>query len=53
MRWRILPPVLRMDGSEVKLKVSEGGGSCGISVNKEGKPEIELSGVEALAGRTE
>lgn len=46
-------PVLRMDGSEVKLDVSEGGGSCGIWVDKDGEPQIELVGVEALAGRTE
>jgi phytanoyl-CoA hydroxylase len=46
-------PVLRMDGSEVKLDVSEGGGACGIWVDQEGKPVIELAGVEGLAGRTE
>lgn len=46
-------PVLRMDGSEVKLEISEGGGACGVWVSNEGQPAIELSGVEALAGRTE
>lgn len=46
-------PVLRMDGSEVKLDVSEGGGSCGVWVNQDGTPVIELSGIEGLAGRTE
>jgi phytanoyl-CoA hydroxylase len=46
-------PVLRMDGSEVKLDISEGGGACGIWVDQDGKPVIELAGVEGLAGRTE
>ncbi|MBE0697635.1 MAG: phytanoyl-CoA dioxygenase family protein [Anaerolineaceae bacterium] len=46
-------PVLRMDGSEVKLDVSEGGGACGIWVDQDGQPMIELAGVEGLAGRTE
>ena len=46
-------PALRFDGSPVELATSEGGGSCGIWVDQDGKPVIELTGVEALAGRTE
>jgi hypothetical protein len=46
-------PILRMDGTPVELDVSQGGGSCGIWVDQDGKPVIELSGVEGLAGRTE
>jgi phytanoyl-CoA hydroxylase len=46
-------PVLRMDGSPVGLDVSEQGGSCGIWVDQDGQPIIELAGVEDLAGRTE
>ena len=50
---RYYHPALRMDGSVVGLGVSEGGGSCGIWVDQEGKPVIEMTGVEGLAGRTE
>jgi phytanoyl-CoA hydroxylase len=39
-------PVLRMDGSIVTLKVSEPGGPCGVWVEKDGQPVIELSGIE-------
>jgi len=38
-------PVLRMDGSVVELEVSEGGGSCGVWVARDGQPVIELAGV--------
>jgi phytanoyl-CoA hydroxylase len=37
-------PVLRLDGSEVQLDISEGGGSCGIWVEKDGEPVIEMTG---------
>ena len=46
-------PVLRMDGTPVEMGVSERGGSCGIWVDENGKPVIEMSGVEELANRTE
>ena len=46
-------PALRMDGSVIELGVSEGGGSCGIWVDHEGQPAIELSGAEELAKKTE
>jgi phytanoyl-CoA hydroxylase len=46
-------PVLRMDGSTIELETSSGGGSCGIWVDEEGKPVIEMAGAEGLAGRTE
>jgi phytanoyl-CoA hydroxylase len=46
-------PVLRMDGSQIELDVSEGGGTCGVWVDQDGEPIIELSGIEGLAGRTE
>ncbi|MEZ4709448.1 MAG: phytanoyl-CoA dioxygenase family protein [Caldilineaceae bacterium] len=35
-------PVLRMDGSEVELGVSERGGPCGVWVNQEGEPAVEM-----------
>jgi ectoine hydroxylase-related dioxygenase (phytanoyl-CoA dioxygenase family) len=35
-------PVLRMDGSVVELGVSEGGDKCGVWVERDGAPAIEL-----------
>jgi len=46
-------PALRMDGSVIELETSQGGGSCGIWVDEEGQPAIEMAGVEGLSGRTE
>jgi ectoine hydroxylase-related dioxygenase (phytanoyl-CoA dioxygenase family) len=39
-------PVLRMDGSEVDLGVSETGGPCGIWVDENGTPVAKVEGVE-------
>ena len=39
-------PVLRMDGTEVELDVSEQGGPCGVWVERDGKPEAVLEGIE-------
>jgi len=39
-------PVLRMDGTTVAFEVSEPGGPCGVWVEKDGQPVIELSGIE-------
>lgn len=39
-------PVLRMDGTEVELGVSERGGPCGTWVEKDGTPVVEM--VESL-----
>lgn len=42
-----MKPVLRMDGTEVgALTVTELGGPCGVWVEKDGQPAIEVSGVE-------
>lgn len=38
-------PVLRMDGSLVELGLSEGGGSCGVWVENDGRPVIEMQGI--------
>ncbi len=35
-------PVLRMDGSEVSLGVSEKGGQCGVWVDSEGETALEM-----------
>ncbi len=39
---RFYHPVLRMDGTEVKLGISEGGGPCGVWVEQDGKPVVEM-----------
>lgn len=39
-------PVWRLDGSEVDLESSEWGGQCGVWVDKNGTPVVELSGTE-------
>ena len=41
-----LRPVFRMDGTMVTLKVTEPGGPCGVWVDKNGQPVIEMSGIE-------
>lgn len=35
-------PVLRMDGSEVEVGASEGGGPCGVWVDRDGTPVAEI-----------
>ncbi len=45
-------PVLRFDGTEVELNDSEWGGRCGVWVDQEGKPEVELSGTETRQNYT-
>jgi hypothetical protein len=40
-----------MDGSEVELEASLGGGACGEWVDRDGRPVIELTG-DAVDPRT-
>lgn len=43
-------PVLRMNGSQVELGVSERGGSCGVWVDRDGAPVVEMiQSVESVA----
>ena len=46
-------PVLRMDGQLVELEKSEGGGTCGVWVDRQGAPVIEMSGDERLRRKHE
>jgi len=39
-------PALRMDGSVVGLESSERGGACGVWVNKDGTPVVELQSAD-------
>ena len=41
-RW--YHPALRMDGTPLELDVSPGGMQCGVWVEQDGQPEIEVSG---------
>ncbi|MFN8443217.1 MAG: phytanoyl-CoA dioxygenase family protein [Caldilineaceae bacterium] len=42
-------PVLRMDGSEVTLGVSASGGACGVWVERDGVPEIQVETADLAA----
>lgn len=46
-------PILKMDGTEVKLDLSEGGDPCGVWVERNGERVLELVGKEAISGRHE
>lgn len=39
---RFYHPVLRMDGTEVALGESPGGGPCGVWIERDGRPVVEL-----------
>lgn len=43
---RFYNPVWRMDGTEMNLENSQWGGSCGVWVNKDGTPVVEMAGIE-------
>ncbi|MCB0014225.1 MAG: phytanoyl-CoA dioxygenase family protein [Anaerolineales bacterium] len=40
--YRWYKPVLRMDGTPIEMGESEVGGTCGVWVDGEGRPELEL-----------
>jgi ectoine hydroxylase-related dioxygenase (phytanoyl-CoA dioxygenase family) len=46
-------PALRMDGTPLELGVSEGGGTCGTWVERNGVPVIEQVGQETLKRKHE
>ncbi|MBX2998382.1 MAG: phytanoyl-CoA dioxygenase family protein [Caldilineaceae bacterium] len=47
-------PALRMDGSEVTLDTSQGGSECGVWVDRDGTPMVEMiGGTLAAPTRTE
>lgn len=51
---KFMKPILRMDGVEVDLEASLPGGPCGVWVEEDGRPVIEMSGIEKNVGlRTE
>ena len=42
-------PVLRMDGTAFSIEGVKEGGPCGVWVNRDGRPEIEVGGQQLLA----
>ena len=43
-------PVLRMDGTAYEIDGAADGGPCGVWVDRDGKPQIEISDRELIAG---
>lgn len=39
---RFYKPVLQLDGTEVKLEISEGGDKCGVWIDEDGTPVVEM-----------
>jgi phytanoyl-CoA hydroxylase len=46
-------PALHMDGTPVEIETSPGGDPCGVWVERDGHPELEMAGSEALSGTHE
>jgi ectoine hydroxylase-related dioxygenase (phytanoyl-CoA dioxygenase family) len=46
-------PALRMDGRPLELEISQGGGSCGVWVERDSKQVIEITGQETVARKHE
>jgi ectoine hydroxylase-related dioxygenase (phytanoyl-CoA dioxygenase family) len=46
-------PALRMDGRPLELAISQGGGACGVWVERDGQPQIELAGYEGVTRKHE
>ena len=46
-------PALCMDGRPLELAVSQGGGACGVWVERDGQPTVELVGQETVSRKHE
>jgi ectoine hydroxylase-related dioxygenase (phytanoyl-CoA dioxygenase family) len=46
-------PALRMDGTPLELTKSQGGGACGVWVERDGVQVVELAGQEAVVRKHE
>ncbi len=46
-------PALRMDGTPLELVESEAGGACGVWVERDGLPMVEMAGSEAVSRKHE
>jgi ectoine hydroxylase-related dioxygenase (phytanoyl-CoA dioxygenase family) len=46
-------PALRMDGTQLRLDVSEGGGACGEWAERDGEPQVVMTGTHAVTRKHE
>lgn len=46
-------PALRMDGTPLELDISQGGGSCGVWVDRDGTQLVEMTGHEGVVRKHE
>jgi len=46
-------PALRMDGRPLELAISQGGGACGVWVERDGQQLVELTGAETVSRKHE
>lgn len=46
-------PALRMDGTALRLEVSEGGGACGEWVEQDGEPTVAMTGTHTVTRKHE
>lgn len=46
-------PALHMDGRPLELAISQGGGTCGVWVERDGQPTIEMAGEETVSRKHE
>ena len=45
-------PALRMDGTPLELAESPSGGACGVWVERDGSPVVEMAGQETVTPQT-
>jgi hypothetical protein len=50
---RFYHPALRMDERPLELAISQGGGSCGVWVERDGRQVVEMTGQERMARKHE
>lgn len=46
-------PLLRMDGSQFEMRVSADGSACGVWVDRDGEPVVEMVGAESVVRKHE
>ncbi len=51
--WQWYHPVLKMDGTPLEFGSSPDGSICGVWVDRDGKPELELADMQAGASKSE
>jgi len=51
--WQWYHPVLRMDGTPLDFGHSPDGNTCGVWVERDGQPSLELAAIQAGATKSE